>query len=572
MVTRPSDNQKKNLPMNSDANNPAFAEVRPVRFFQSGLTAAAVVFGLYLTSLYSYNLFHSLAELFSIVVAWIIFVIAWKSRRLLDNDYLLLLGISYLFVGGLDLLHTLSYKGMGVFYGFGANLPTQLWIASRYLQGISFVLATFFVYRKLNEKRMLAAYIAATALIICSIFYWKIFPDCYTPASGLTTFKKTSEYIISLLLLSSLLLLYRKRNAFDPAVFGLLALSLLLTVSSELMFTFYISVYGFSNLAGHFLKIFAVYSIYKALIETGIVKPYSLIFRKLKLSEQSLKKAHDELEMKVCERTLELKKLNEELEREIGERRKAEEEVRELNEELEQRVRERTRQLEAANSELESFSYSVSHDLRAPLRSIDGFSRALVEDYSGVLDKTGKDYLQRVSAAAGRMSDLIDHLLMLSRVSRAEIRFEDIDLSSVANSIKVDLLANNPERRVDFIIPPRITGRGDPHLLRTVLENLLGNAVKYTGGQPCARIEFGVFEDRGCPVYFVRDNGAGFDMGYADRLFKPFQRLHRSSEFPGTGIGLSTVYRIIHRHGGNIRAESAPGKGTTFYFSIGRGL
>lgn len=256
------------------------------------------------------------------------------------------------------------------------------------------------------------------------------------------------------------------------------------------------------------------------------------------------------------------------LEREILERSQAEREVRRLNTELEKRVQSRTAQLEAANKELDSFVYSVSHDLRAPLRGIDGFSLALLEDYGETIDGTAKDYLGRIRAGCVRMGDLIDDMLQLSRLSRGEIHREEVNLSAMAGEIVAELRRAAPERRVVFEIATGVTVSGDAVLLRAVLDNLLGNAWKFTSKTEGARIIFGRQEENGKEVLFVRDNGAGFDMAYADKLFGAFQRLHTPQEFEGTGIGLATVQRIIRRHGGSIRAEGEVGRGATFYFSV----
>jgi light-regulated signal transduction histidine kinase (bacteriophytochrome) len=234
----------------------------------------------------------------------------------------------------------------------------------------------------------------------------------------------------------------------------------------------------------------------------------------------------------------------------------------------EEQLKQRTRQLEAANKELEAFSYSVSHDLRAPLNSIDGFSRALLEDYGEHLDAEGQDYLQRVRAAGKRMACLIDDLLGLARVTRSEMRREAVHLSDLVHAVVADLRKIEPERQVTVTIAPDIIAEGDSHLLQVVVENLLGNAWKFTSKQPQAHIEFGILEQDDTPVYFVSDNGAGFDMTYSEKLFGAFQRLHTSSEFTGTGIGLATVQRIIHRHGGQVWADGAVGQGATFYFTL----
>jgi signal transduction histidine kinase/ActR/RegA family two-component response regulator len=250
------------------------------------------------------------------------------------------------------------------------------------------------------------------------------------------------------------------------------------------------------------------------------------------------------------------------------ERRQAEQT---LNADLEQRVIERTAQLEAANKELEAFSYSVSHDLRAPLRAIDGFSKALLEDYRDALDTRGLHYLERVQRGAERMGQLIDDLLGLSRVARGEMHRESVDLSALVQSLALELGRTHPNREVQLIVAPGVVADGDARLLRVAFENLLGNAWKYTAKHPQARIEFGVAEGGGQRVYFVRDDGAGFDPTLADRLFRAFQRLHDRDEFEGTGVGLATVQRIIHRHGGRIWAEAAVEQGATFYFTLGPG-
>jgi signal transduction histidine kinase len=296
----------------------------------------------------------------------------------------------------------------------------------------------------------------------------------------------------------------------------------------------------------------------------------------------ALEKARAELEIRVHDRTAELVETARNLEAEIAERKHAEQQIVSLNASLEQRVRDRTTELEAANQELESFAYSVSHDLRAPLRGINGWSNALVEDYGDRLDEQGREFLTQVCGEAQRMGQLIDDLLQLSRLSRVEMSREPVDLSAIARGILARLGQHDPSRRVQTVIASGLMAYGDPQLLQVAIQNLLENAWKFTSKCLDARIEIGLIDKSSddtagssrlpdapsAPVFFIRDNGAGFDMAHTAKLFAPFQRLHRQSEFPGTGIGLASVQRIIHRHGGRIWAMAEPGKGVTFCFTL----
>jgi signal transduction histidine kinase len=252
--------------------------------------------------------------------------------------------------------------------------------------------------------------------------------------------------------------------------------------------------------------------------------------------------------------------------RTLTERRRAARQINALNADLQRWAAD----LEAANKELEAFNYAVSHDLRMPLTSIDGFSQALLEHYTDTLDAQGQDYLQRIHRATQRMADLIDALLALSQVTRAALLREAVDVSALAQAMAADLQRREPTRQVEFIIADGLVASGDTRLLGIVLENLFSNAWKFTARQPWARIEFGGLPPQhgGAPVFFVRDNGVGFDMADADKLFRAFQRLHGRTEYPGTGIGLATVQRIVQRHGGRIWAEGAVGQGATFYFTL----
>ncbi len=251
--------------------------------------------------------------------------------------------------------------------------------------------------------------------------------------------------------------------------------------------------------------------------------------------------------------------------RDVTQAREAEMAITELNHDLSKRAT----QLENANRELEAFSYSVSHDLRAPLRTISGFSRVLMEDYASTLDEEGRDYLQRIDGASQRMAHLIDDLLDLARLSRSEVSRAEVNLSALAQAVIDELAAGQPERQVTVDIAPDLMVQADPRLVRTILENLLGNAWKYTSRRDHAHITFGAAGETGNErVFFVRDDGAGFDMAYADKLFGAFQRLHGIKEFDGSGVGLATVQRIVHKHGGRIWAEAVVDQGAIFHFTL----
>ncbi len=480
--------------------------------------------GLYLAERSNYILFHTLVEMFSIVIACGVFVISWNTRRIVDNSYFLFIGIASLFVGAVDLLHTLTYKGIGIIPGTGPNLPTQLWVVARYLQSISLLAAPCFIGRRLRAGLTATLFLAVTALLLAAVF-GGFFPDCFIEGQGLTPFKKTSEYLMGLMLAASLILIRGKADSFEKGVLRLVSAGITSFIASELFFTLYSDVYGISNMTGHFLKFIGFLFVYKALIEIGLSRPYDLLFRELKKNEERYRELSGELAHSNAE-------------------------------------------LEVVNRDLEAFNYAVSHDLRNPLNNIHCCSQLLLDEDNDLSDEEKSEYVRNIFSETARMDQIISALLSLSRLSHQPISRSCVDLSGISEEIADRLSTSQPDRKVVFTIEKGIRAEVDEQLYRLALDNLFGNAWKYTSRQDEAVIEFGTEYCGQTLACFIRDNGAGFDMSQKEKLFIPFQRLHNRSEFDGHGIGLATVQRIIQRHGGRIWAEGETGKGAAFYFTI----
>jgi signal transduction histidine kinase len=495
----------------------------------------------------SYLVFHNIAEFFSIMVSLSVFSVGWYTYDQSKDRHALFLGTAFLAVGLLDFMHTMSNAAMPDFLTPNStNKSTQFWIAARLADASAF-LASAFIYpekqhRWLSKTTLLTAALSVTGLVFLGVtFFPEYLPATAVPGVGLTPLKRSLEFAVIFLLLSAGAA-YGKRMARtgDRLLLYYLA-AFVICIFSEAVFASYKTGFDTYNVLGHIYKVIAFYLIYKGVFISSVNAPY------VELADMSGR-------------------------------------ISRLNAELEERVRERTFQLESANRELEAFSYSVSHDLRAPLRAIDGFSRAIEEEQAHKLDDAGKDYFRRVRAAASRMSLLVDGMLNLSRHSRGELTRTPVDLSALARGICEDLARSRDGRSVECIIPGGIAAQGDAEMLRVALQNLLENAWKFTGKCDTARVELGAFKcgmwnaefgiqaleqcEQGETVYFIRDNGAGFDMTYADKLFTAFQRLHTADDFPGLGIGLATVRRIINRHGGRIWAVGETDKGATFYFTL----
>ncbi len=484
---------------------------------------------LFVFSVVNFLFFHGLVELFSIVVAGTIFLITWNSRKILDNNYLKFLGLTYIFIGVIDLVHLLAYKGMGVWPEFDANLPTQLWIAARSLQALTLLIAPLMIKRRVYERFTIAAYSSVVILLLLSIFVWQIFPTCFVEGVGLTPYKINSEYLISAILVASSVLLYKEREVFDKHVLRLLLFSVFTTIGSELAFTFYVSVFGFSNVIGHFLKIIAFYLLYKAIIKIGVEQPYNVIFRNQVIMNERLSRAL-------------------------------------------QVVEEQNYQLKSLDKMKSHFMSMATHELRTPLVSIKGYTELMRSGKIEGVPQNIDGMLEIIERNADTLMMLTEDLMDGQRLEEGRLninldRVEIQDLISETSDEAQPFLNEKDQTlkmRVPKVMPPI---SADRVRIAQVVLNLLNNASKFTpnGGTIVleAKISSGMVE------VSVSDNGIGLSQNDIAKLFKPFPDIHHAVKTPSTGLGLSICKGIIDLHEGEIWAESeGEGKGSTFCFRV----
>ena len=539
-------------------------ETRGINRSRSLVLLFGVIFGLYLTRLYSAQLFESVAGIFSIVVACGIFMVAWNSRSIFDNGYFQFLGVAFLFVAGFDLLHTFAFPGSGIFPKTDQNLPQQLWLAARYMQGVAMFIAPLLLGRKLKIHLVFIGFAGIFLLVLGSIFLWGLFPVSYRAGEEFTLFTRVSELAIVFMLTGSLLLLVRKRRHFDHGVFGLLLLSTLFSIISEAAFAFHGDPADFLNMLGHLCKTISFYVFHNAIIDAGFINPYNLLVMHLRQSETELILANEELESRVRERVAELDKTTTVLREEISERRSAEEEKRKLQMQLLQ-----AQKLDS----LGKLAGGVAHDFNNLISAVLGFSELALE----TIDKTQPEweYVQIIHSVGEKAASLTNQLLAFSRRQVLEMRV--INLNSVVEDLG-KMLRRIIGEDIELSFTPRLplcNVLADVNQVEQILLNLVINA---RDAMPCGgSLTIGTAETELDPDYCARheaikpgryvvlsvtDSGEGMSREILERIFEPFFTTKEQGK--GTGLGLATVYGIVRQHNGHIDVISEPGKGAVF--------
>jgi len=588
------------------------------------IALAAVLACLYLLSLRNYLLFHAIVEGFAIVIAFGLFALAWNARRYLDNHYLLFVGIGSAFVGFLDGLHLLAYRGMGVFSASdAADLPTQLWIAGRYVQVLALLPATLFIRRRLPVGPVVAGFAAVTGLLLHWIFAGRSFPACFVEGTGLTPFKVASEYVVCALIALALVLLRRSRERLAPGTVRLLTVAMAATIASELSFTLYADVYGVANVVGHLLKVAAFYALYRAVLESGLKRPYELLFRDLLARESHFRSLAEHSPDAILRFDPDLRLIyanpaarslpgldqQAPLGRPLAETGVPVSLADPWSAKLQEVMRTRTvatadlstggtaeprhyqaliapeagrdgavqsllsivrdlTELKEAESLKDEFLGIVSHELRTPVTVVLGALK--VAHSEGIRSEDAADLVREAEAAAEHLAKLLENMLELSRfqADRLQLAAQRLDPGAAAETAVAKVHARAAGHRFTVSVEPGLPPvEADPLRLQLVLRNLLDNAVKYA--PESSEIRVTVRRDDGTVLLSVADQGPGIHPAEQAKLFRQFERLRQEAgRKPGLGLGLLVCRRLVEAHGGRIWVESQPGRGTTLSFTL----
>lgn len=493
----------------------------------------------YYVSTKNYLLFHTFAEIFTIIISFAIALIVFHNYKNLKNNFIPIIGMTYAFAGIFDLLHTLAYKGLGVFPGVGANLPTQMWIIARYLDGIGMLVAGISFDRTIKPLSILVTYVIVSIMALMAVFYWQVFPVCFIEGQGLTSFKIYSEYIISLILIAGVILLIRQKNQFHPKVYRLLLIFFLMSICTEITFTLYQHVYGLANFIGHLFKLLAFFFLYRAIVETSLKEPFNFLFYQLNQANDLLK----------------------------------------ANEE----------KLLAANKELKSYAYIVAHDFRSPLVNLKGFSQELEQTLADLkqiihpsagrfsensqkqintlLEKDVPEALGFIHSSVDKMDRMITALLKLSRLGRCELHYEKVHMNELVNVVLRTYNHQLEQKDIQVAVGPLPNIVTDRLAVEQIFSNLLDNAIKYM--EPGRRGQIDVYcTYTGEKVTFcLQDNGRGIAAEDQEKIFGIFQRVGKQ-DVSGEGMGLAYVKNLIGQLGGNVSCESKLGVGTKISFTV----
>jgi hypothetical protein len=594
-----------------------------------------IILVLYQLSRVNYPLFHGLAEIFSIIIACCIFILAWNSRGFSSQTYLLLVGIGYLFVALIDVLHAFAYKGLAVFPDYDADLPTQLWIAARYLESLTFVVALYIFKRKWNVGVIFGVYTVVLSLILASIFWWKVFPACYIEGSGLTAFKKFSEYLICFFWILAIWSISGRKKEFDSQVYKLLIISMAASIASELSFTIYINLFGLANFTGHILKIISFYLVYKAAIETSLTRPYHSMFRELKLNEMRFRSIYETapLAFVVWDKNYRITDWNKTAEQMFGwsakevlgrnffdflipdgERKQVKDVTdaliqgtmskRSINENktrdgrtiicewnnsvltddedrpemvlsLALDITDKLKAEQVAKESTENikrFAYTIVHDLKSPAASMHGLVNLLTKKYGDVLDDKARLYCEQIIRVAEQINTLVENINVYIKTREVPRHIEPVPLKEVLALIKDEFAPQFTSRGIEWSEPEALpTIRADRTELRRVFRNFIDNALKY-GGDKLGKISIGYTEDPNHHILSVADNGVGMKEEDVEGIFDTFTRGSDRNNVSGSGLGLAIVKEIAEKFGGKAWADFKYGEGATFHISIRKNL